>query len=89
MKKIFLIVLIIPVLVTGCLKKTEEKQEVKETVTPEPTPVVEPSPVQEEVIPEALSKIALNTYTIKVATTSAINSAISTHRSVCKNYKTS
>ncbi len=41
MKKIFLIVLIIPVLVTGCLKKTEEKQEVKETVTPEPTPVVE------------------------------------------------
>ena len=41
MKKIIIILLMIPVLVTGCLKKTEEKKEVQKTVTPEPTPVVE------------------------------------------------
>ena len=41
MKKRIIILLIVPLLIKGCFKKSTVKQEVKETVTPEPTPSVE------------------------------------------------
>jgi hypothetical protein len=41
MRKIIIILLIISVLITGCLQKTKEREDVQETATPEPTPSVE------------------------------------------------
>ena len=41
MKKFLLILLIITMFVTGCFHKQKEKEEVKEPVTTEETPVVE------------------------------------------------